>query len=156
MSVYEKVKAEITRRALEMEQELETRRRTFDMVFAKIVPRLENYFNKECDSLIRDGGRAGVSSVLESPVRSITTLTFALPYEGLETGPSYIFRVIVAADRLCIAEGGLSEKRVNSPSDSKSSLVDDLGSIDAPDFLIKLDKSFAKMLETIMRPDLRQ
>ncbi|RXZ38271.1 hypothetical protein D9O50_01615 [Oxalobacteraceae bacterium CAVE-383] len=137
MSVYEKVKAELARKAVEAEQELETRRRNFDMVFSKIVPRLENYFNKECDSLIRDGGRATVSSVLESPIRSLTTFVFSLPYEGHGSAPAHTYRVIVAADRLCIAEA--------------KALQEDLGSIDAPDFLIKLDKSFAKMLELVMR-----
>lgn len=154
MSVYEKVKTDLARRNLEMEQELETRRRTFDMVFAKIVPRLENYFNKECDSLIRDGGRADVDTELESPVRSITTFTFALPYDGPGVAPAHTYKVTVAADRLCIAEGklsGLSGKQADSLLDGKPAVHDELGSIDAPDFLIKLDKSFARLLELVMR-----
>ena len=151
MSVYEKVKAEIAREKLELEQELETRRRNFDEVFAKIVPRLENYFNKECDSLIRDGGRASVSSELESPLRSMTTFTFSLPYDGTGTAPAHTYKVIVAADRLCSAEGRLFEKRVNARPDGKPALQEDLGSIDAPDFLIKLDKSFFKLLDLAMR-----
>jgi hypothetical protein len=158
MSVYEKVKAELARKNLEAEQELETRRRTFDMVFAKIVPRLENYFNKECDSLIRDGGRANVASVLESPIRSITTFTFALPYEGQGIAPAHTYTVIVAADRLCSATGKIAgqsekiaEKTATPAAGDKPALKDDLGGIDAPDFLIKLDKSFAKMLELVMR-----
>jgi hypothetical protein len=158
MSVYEKVKAELTRKNLDAEQELETRRRTFDMVFSKIVPRLENYFNKECDSLIRDGGRANVVSVLESPIRSITTFTFALPYDGPAVAPAHSYRIIVTADRLCTAEGKTAEaiKPVSPPAPSSKgevapALHDELGGIDAPDFLIKLDKSFAKMLELVMK-----
>jgi hypothetical protein len=161
MSVYEKVKAELARKNLDAEQELETRRRTFDMVFAKIVPRLENYFNKECDSLIRDGGRANVASVLESPIRSITTFTFALPYDGPAVPPAHTYRIIVTADRLCIAEGKIAEKIKPAPPPASSAapatteiapaLQDELGGVDAPDFLIKLDKSFAKMLELVMR-----
>jgi hypothetical protein len=186
MSVYEKIKLDMARRNLEMEQELEKRRRNFDTVFSKIVPRLENYFNKECDSLIRDGGRANVASVLESPVRSITTFTFALPYDGLQATPSHMYRVIVEADRLCVAIGNVTgkladspanppmnppmspaanlpekpaekpvEKPQGAPAESKSAarkpaVHDELGSIDAPDFLIKLDKSLAKMLELVM------
>jgi hypothetical protein len=169
MSVYEKVKAELARKNLDAEQELETRRRTFDMVFSKIVPRLENYFDKECDSLIRDGGRATVVSVLESPIRSITTFSFALPYDGPAVPPSHTYRIIVTADRLCSAEGKTAEKikpapaltvaPASSPTPSASpattetapALQDELGGIDAPDFLIKLDKSFAKMLELVMK-----
>jgi hypothetical protein len=155
MSVYEKVKAELARQAVEAEQELETRRRNFDMVFAKIVPRLENYFNKECDSLIRDGGRAAVASVLESPIRSITAFTFSLPYEGQGSAPAHTYKVTVAADRLCLAEGRVAAKPgmppIDAKADGKGALQDDLGSIDAPDFLIKLDKSFARMLELVMR-----
>jgi hypothetical protein len=154
MSVYEKVKAELARQAVEAEQELETRRRNFDMVFAKIVPRLENYFNKECDSLIRDGGRAAVASVLESPIRSITAFTFSLPYEGQGSAPAHTYKVTVAADRLCVAEGRVAAKpgaQADPKADGKPALQDDLGGIDAPDFLIKLDKSFARMLELVMR-----
>jgi hypothetical protein len=160
LSVYEKVKAEMARRTLEMEQELETRRRTFDMIFAKIVPRLENYFNKECDSLIRDGGRANVKSELESPLRSITTFSFALPYDGSDMAPPpHTYAVIVAADRFCTAEGKLFEKRGHDQPEDESTgpteptgptLQEVLGSIDAPDFLIKLDKSFAKLIELAM------
>jgi hypothetical protein len=151
MSVYEKVKAELVRRNLEMEQELENRRRTFDAVFAKIVPRLENYFNKECDSMIRDGGRAHVATELESPVRSITTFTFVLPHDGPGQAPSHTYQVTVAADRVCTTEGKLFIKQKDSPPDGKAAMYDELGSVDAPDFLIKLDKSFAKMLELVMR-----
>jgi hypothetical protein len=162
LSVYEKVKAEMARRTLEMEQELETRRRTFDMNFAKIVPRLENYFNKECDSLIRDGGRANVRSELESPLRSTTTFSFALPYDGSDMVPPHTYVVIVGADRFCTAEGKLFEKRGNAqpegePTESSEpagptgpTLQEALGSIDAPDFLIKLDKSLAKLIELAM------
>jgi hypothetical protein len=171
LSVYEKVKVEMARRTLEMEQELETRRRTFDMIFAKIVPRLENYFNKECDSLIRDGGRASVKSELESPLRSTTTFSFALPYDGSDMLPPHTYAVIVEADRFCTAEGKLFVKGGNAQPEggptelSKSSestelskpagptgptLQEPLGSIDAPDFLIKLDKSFAKLIELAM------
>jgi hypothetical protein len=168
MSVYEKIKLDLARRNLEMEQELEKRRLNFDAIFSKIVPRLENYFNKECDSLIRDGGRANVASELESPVRSITTFTFALPYDGLHAAtPSHTYRVIVQADRLCVAEGRVSrelpdpsEKPAEKPQAAgaaaeskpadKPAIRDELGSVDAPDFLIKLDKSLAKMLELVM------
>jgi hypothetical protein len=171
LSVYEKVKAEMARRTLEMEQELETRRRTFDMIFAKIVPRLENYFNKECDSLIRDGGRASVKSELESPLRSTTTFSFALPYDGSDMLPPHTYAVIVEADRFCMAEGKLFEKRDNAEAEGEPTkltksteltksiesskpagptLKEPLGSIDAPDFLIKLDKSFAKLIELAM------
>ncbi|HWZ49023.1 MAG TPA: hypothetical protein VNX00_12490 [Herbaspirillum sp.] len=153
MSVYEKVKAEMARRTLEMEQELETRRRTFDMIFAKIVPRLENYFNKECDSLIRDGGRANVKSELESPLRSTTTFSFVLPYDGSDMVPPHTYAVTVEADRFCTAEGKLFEKRSNAQPEGESTgptLREALGSIDAPDFLIKLDKSFAKLIELAM------
>jgi hypothetical protein len=150
MSVYEKVKADLARRNLELEQELETRRRNFDMVFAKIVPRLENYFNKECDSLIRDGGRADVDTELESPLRSITTFTFGLPHEGAGVMPLHSYRVSVTADRLCVADGRLFEKQADPQQHEKRTVHDELGSIDAPDFLIKLDKSFARMLELAM------
>ncbi|HEY4317917.1 MAG TPA: hypothetical protein VGN04_09965 [Herbaspirillum sp.] len=159
MSVYEKVKAELARKAVEAEQELETRRRNFDMAFAKIVPRLENYFNKECDSLIRDGGRAAVASVIESPLRSITAFTFSLPHDGHDAAPAHTYKVTVTADRLCGAEGQAAAKPGAPPpaavkTDAKAdaaALRDDLGSIDAPDFLIKLDKSFTRMLELVMR-----
>jgi hypothetical protein len=167
MSVYEKIKLDMARRNLEMEQALEKRRLNFDAIFSKIVPRLENYFNKECDSLIRDGGRANVASELESPVRSITTFTFALPYDGLHAAtPSHTYRVIVEADRLCVAEGRVSPElptspetpedkpQANAPAErkplDKPAVHDELGSVDAPDFLIKLDKSLAKMLELVM------
>jgi hypothetical protein len=170
MSVYEKIKLDMARRNLEMEQALEKRRLNFDAIFSKIVPRLENYFNKECDSLIRDGGRANVASELESPVRSITTFSFALPYDGLRATPAHTYRVIVAADRLCVAEGRITKELPNpqeksadksadrpadqpqadAPAESKPAVRDELGSVDAPDFLIKLDKSLAKMLELVM------
>lgn len=150
MSVYEKVKAELARKSLEAEQLLETRRRNFDSAFSKIVPRLENYFNKECDSLIRDGGRAAVSSVLESPVRSMTVFVFSLPHEGSGAAPAHTYKVTVTADRLCSAEG--RKALAGTPAaDGEPVLQDDLGGVDAPDFLIKLDKSFAKMLELVMR-----
>lgn len=150
MSVYEKVKAELARKSLEAEQQLETRRRNFESAFSKIVPRLENYFNKECDSLIRDGGRAAVSSVLESPVRSITVFVFSLPYEGNGAAPAHTYKVIVTADRLCSAEG--RKAPAGAPAgDGEPVLQDDLGEVDAPDFLIKLDKSFARLLELVMR-----
>ena len=150
MSVYEKVKAELARKSLEAEQELEARRRHFELVFSKIVPRLENYFNKECDSLIKDGGRAAVSSVLESPIRSITVFVFSLPYEGSGSAPAHTYKVIVTADRLCRAEG--RNAQAGEPAaDAKPALQEDLGEFDAPDFLIKLDKSFARMLELVMR-----
>lgn len=150
MSVYEKVKAELARKSLEAEQQLETRRRNFEAAFSKIVPRLENYFNKECDSLIRDGGRAAVSSVLESPVRSITVFVFSLPYEGSGAAPAHTYKVIVTADRLCRAEGRKAQNGVPA-ADGEPVLQDELGGVDAPDFLIKLDKSFARLLELVMR-----
>src|ERR1700693_1271132 len=143
----------MARRTLEMEQELETRRRTFDIICAKIAPRLENYFNKECDSLIRDGGRANVKSELEPPLRSTTTFSFALPYDGSDMAPPHTYAVIVEADRFCTVEGKLFEKRGNVQPEGEPTgptLQEELGSIDAPDFLIKLDKSFAKLIELAM------
>lgn len=150
MSVYEKVKAELARKSLEAEQELESRRRNFELVFAKIVPRLENYFNKECDSLIRDGGRAAVASIWESPIRTITTFTFSLPYDGPGAAPAHSYAVIVTADRLCKAEGKVAPKLGAPVTDAAAPLAEELGGIDAPDFLIKLDKSFARIIERAM------
>ncbi|MDB5777011.1 MAG: hypothetical protein JWP38_3144 [Herbaspirillum sp.] len=153
MSVYEKVKAELARKSLEVEQELETRRRNFDMAFAKIVPRLENYFNKESDSLLRDGGRADVRSEVESPVRSVTMFTFSLPQDGAGAPPpTHSYMITVTADRNCTAQGALFEKPPTPPLEHKKAAArEELGSVDAPDFLIKLDKSFAKMLELAMQ-----
>lgn len=156
MSVYEKVKAELARKNLELEQQLEQRRRNFDIVFGKIVPRLESYFQKESDALLRDGGRAKVSSKLESPLRSITNMLFALPYEHQGLAPSHSYQLTVTMERLCTAEGKLDVTRPKSATaDLRPALLDVLGGVDEPDFLIKLDKSLARFLEMAIHDDER-
>jgi hypothetical protein len=54
-----------------------------------------------------------------------------------------------------VAEGAMAPKpgtpQADAKADAKATLRDELGGIDAPDFLIKLDKSFARMLEQVMR-----
>ncbi len=156
MSVYEKVKAELARKNLELEQQLEQRRRNFDIVFGKIVPRLESYFQKESDALLRDGGRAKVSSRLESPLRSFTTMLFALPYEHQGAAPSHSYQLTVTMERLCTAEGKLDVTRPRpAGADLRPALLDVLGGVDEPDFLIKLDKSLARFLEMAIHDDAR-
>lgn len=159
MSVYEKVKAELARKNLELEQQLEQRRRNFDIVFGKIVPRLESYFQKESDALLRDGGRAAVSSRLESPLRSFTTMVFALPYENQHAQqggvPSHSYQLTVTMERLCTAEGKLDVATGTGAAQAKPALLDALGGVDEPDFLIKLDKSLARFLEMAILDDAR-
>jgi hypothetical protein len=152
MSVYEKVKAELARKNLELEQQQEQRRRHFDVVFEKIVPRLENYLQKESEALLRDGGHAQVTTRLESPLRSITKMVFALPHDQAGVPPSHSYQLTVTMERICSAEGQLNIAQPK-PAEDKPTLQEVLGGLDAPDFLIKLDKSLTKFFELAMQND---